>query len=263
MLRSPLSSPLSSPVASPLTPVAAVSGGGGTWTPADAATTPTIWYRGTENVVDASGDVTDWNDKTSPAYNAEQNTVAKSPHTGTQTINSLNALEFDGVDDTLAIAAGPQFGAGTDMMVFVVADCLSTEVGRIVNFQVGTGTRLMLSVESGTVLFAHSSTFSTVSHARSGGAEILCAYRDGTERGAGVGGTYTTDALGADLPTFNGWHIGSYNGANSFFDGNIAEIIIAPAYDLTERRKYEGYLAHRYALTASLPSGHPYKSSAP
>jgi hypothetical protein len=31
----------------------------------------------------------------------------------------------------------------------------------------------------------------------------------------------------------------------------------------TDRQKLEGYLAHRWGTTASLPSGHPFKSSAP
>lgn len=46
--------------------------------------------------------------------------------------------------------------------------------------------------------------------------------------------------------------------------GHVAEIIIlsSPA-DTAIRQKLEGYLAHKWGLTANLPSDHPYKSAAP
>lgn len=33
--------------------------------------------------------------------------------------------------------------------------------------------------------------------------------------------------------------------------------------DITDVQKAEGYLAHKWGLEGNLPSGHPYKSSAP
>jgi hypothetical protein len=48
------------------------------------------------------------------------------------------------------------------------------------------------------------------------------------------------------------------------FAGYIAEILIFDsALTTTERERVEGYLAHKYALTANLPSDHPYKSGPP
>ncbi|MDX1681100.1 MAG: hypothetical protein R3242_10255, partial [Akkermansiaceae bacterium] len=48
------------------------------------------------------------------------------------------------------------------------------------------------------------------------------------------------------------------------YNGTIAEIIICPAdHDEATRQKFEGYLAHKWGLTAKLPDGHPYKNSAP
>ena len=55
----------------------------------------------------------------------------------------------------------------------------------------------------------------------------------------------------------------NYNSTYSFV-GEIAEIV---AYDsalsTSDRESVEGYLAHKWGLTASLPSSHPYKTSAP
>ena len=46
--------------------------------------------------------------------------------------------------------------------------------------------------------------------------------------------------------------------------GDLAEFaILGHAASLSEVEQWEGYLAHKYALTASLPSNHPYKTTAP
>ena len=46
--------------------------------------------------------------------------------------------------------------------------------------------------------------------------------------------------------------------------GDIAEILVGGAtLDTNQRQKIEGYLAHKWGLSANLPSDHPYKSNAP
>lgn len=48
------------------------------------------------------------------------------------------------------------------------------------------------------------------------------------------------------------------------FNGELAEWLVCDAFiSSTDREKIEGYLAHKWGLTANLPSLHPYKSSAP
>jgi hypothetical protein len=48
------------------------------------------------------------------------------------------------------------------------------------------------------------------------------------------------------------------------YQGYVGEfLIVQQALSDADRRRVEGYLAHRFALTASLPSGHPYKSNPP
>jgi len=59
------------------------------------------------------------------------------------------------------------------------------------------------------------------------------------------------------------------NRANERTDGRVAEFFTvagAPGTggtDITDVQKAEGYLAHKWGLESNLPSGHPYKSSAP
>jgi len=59
------------------------------------------------------------------------------------------------------------------------------------------------------------------------------------------------------------------NRANERLDGQAAEFFVVGALpgtggtDITEFEKAEGYLAHKWGLTANLPADHPYINSAP
>ena len=56
---------------------------------------------------------------------------------------------------------------------------------------------------------------------------------------------------------------GSTNTSQNF-EGRICEIIALRYFpDIGLRQKIEGYLAHKWGLTANLPSDHPYKDNAP
>jgi len=61
----------------------------------------------------------------------------------------------------------------------------------------------------------------------------------------------------------NTLRIGAYGNDATGFDGDIAEVVIWRSVSTADREKIEGYLAHKWGLTANLPSSHPYKSSAP
>lgn len=54
------------------------------------------------------------------------------------------------------------------------------------------------------------------------------------------------------------------NNTNRGIQGNICEIVaFSSPINTANRQRVEGYLAHRWGTTGSLPSGHPYKASAP
>jgi hypothetical protein len=59
------------------------------------------------------------------------------------------------------------------------------------------------------------------------------------------------------------------NRANERMDGRVAEFFVVGALpgtggtNISEFEKAEGYLAHKWGLTANLPVSHPYKTSAP
>jgi hypothetical protein len=64
-------------------------------------------------------------------------------------------------------------------------------------------------------------------------------------------------------PTFN-FQIGA-TGNNLFpLTGSLAEfIIVSGVASSTDRQRVEGYLAHKWGLTANLPANHPFKTAAP
>ena len=58
--------------------------------------------------------------------------------------------------------------------------------------------------------------------------------------------------------------IGAFDGTSNFFPGLFCELIIAPSFlSATDVEKTEGYLAHKWGLTANLPANHPYKTVEP
>jgi hypothetical protein len=57
--------------------------------------------------------------------------------------------------------------------------------------------------------------------------------------------------------------VGNDNSGNKI-DGAVGEVVVGNgALSDGDREKIEGYLAHKWGLTANLPAAHPYKSLAP
>jgi hypothetical protein len=49
-----------------------------------------------------------------------------------------------------------------------------------------------------------------------------------------------------------------------YYNGAFAEIVVSNTeWSNTNRQQLEGYFAHKWGLTASLPANHPYKSTPP
>ena len=87
----------------------------------------------------------------------------------------------------------------------------------------------------------------------------------GTAHVAGtLNNTFTIQGSGlSNTPSLgSAFILGQYPGL--FYNGKMAEIIISNySWDTSERQQVEGYLAHKWGLTSSLPNDHPYKSTAP
>lgn len=105
----------------------------------------------------------------------------------------------------------------------------------------------------------------------SGTAVVLGGVADiGTRLLLSVNGTtYETTTFGTVgnkysnvVPNRVGFFGDRYGAAT--YEYSIGEVIMLnKAVSTADREKIEGYLAHRWGLEGSLPSGHPYKNSAP
>ena len=84
---------------------------------------------------------------------------------------------------------------------------------------------------------------------------------DGSDRGSSA----TSSSYGSSgnvLPS-GGFRIFINRSGNEYPEGDFHEALIVGGNDTSAIQKVEGYLAHKWNISSSLPSDHPYKSSAP
>lgn len=244
------------------------------WTPAaistalwlDAADASTITLNGST--------VSQWNDKSGNARNFSQATAAHQPVYVTTALNSKNVVNFVSVD-SLTRSAIPFNDLGNNSL-YVVANrtgkpsqynviiILARAQFRIRNMLANYGTVNVgkwgaytdteIPSPSGSINASYSINLIVADQA----TNAYLFYQNGTYQGSNgvvnVNATPFTDGacwIGNDQ-------------YNSSLEGNIAEVVFCNEKnsDLT-RQRIEGYLAHKWGLTANLPSDHPYKSTPP
>ena len=106
--------------------------------------------------------------------------------------------------------------------------------------------------------------------AQDGQWNIIGNQRDGTTHNMWNNGDFTNKSSNTVTSTATNSTrvgIGGYadgSGSQAAANIDIAEIVFyQSALSLSNRQLIEGYLAHKWGLTSSLPNDHPYKSSAP
>ena len=92
-------------------------------------------------------------------------------------------------------------------------------------------------------------------------------FRSGSGQGFKDGSVETLTTSAALSTTLDGFSVGALQGAlveNYYSNISVAEIIVLyEAISTVNRQKLEGYLAHKWGLTANLPADHPYKTVGP
>jgi hypothetical protein len=260
---------------------------GGNWTPAllgtklatwlDATDGSTLWANtaGTTPAPWAGGSkVARWDDKSGRGFHQLQGTDSNRPLYEGHTINGVRALRFDTWHFMQASANA--FGSSiSNAMIAVVYRLNATNVD---------GTLFLLSANEGTAQ-AHrwqshapwsnnqmsfdvggaaspqrltSSSWATVdvpimaSWYSSATASLKQVHKNGTL----VAGNNTANSVN----TAGGILINSASGQNC----TVGEVVILNGtVSEQERQKLEGYLAHKWQMTATLPAEHPYKYIAP
>lgn len=261
------------------------------WTPADIGAALALWLDANDaSTITLNGStVSQWSDKSGNNRHVSQATTANQPTYLSTGFNGKPALSFDGVDDfmpmnnVLAIGnsqaaslssfavfnfssapavnrfvfrggAGGSPSLNTDYAVFVgSADSL---------YRFGTGSSTdstAWQVLPTPLASADQLIFSGVMAASSGTTGTKASYMNGTLRASGnyaiKGPAATEAAIGALINAGAG---------SAFFQGNMTEVIMTTsALSTQDRQRTEGYLAHKWGLSANLPVDHPYRTVAP
>ena len=266
------------------------------WTPADITTALWLDAADASTITTVSGAVSQWNDKSGNGRTFSQSTVAARPTLTAAGLNGRNVVTFG---STLFIGAATAsdwwFMHGSQNSIIGVAAPSST-VDPGANVQM-IGTRVSGFTAGVQFLYADfSPNNNNFRHRNIRGSDAVSAIEastgDNTHPAANTATLYSilsdpTNATAADksIIRFNG---GSFiatntetasptssatapqfalrlgNEAASSFSGYWAELVVTSDLTSTDtRQRIEGYLAHKWGLTASLPADHPYKVNPP
>jgi hypothetical protein len=246
------------------------------WTP--EYITSSLWLDAADSetiTMDGSGNVEQWDDKSGDNKHATQSTVGARP--SLDTINSLDMLCFDRTNgEYLNVTDQPIVGTTSRTIFSVVQTRTYGSIGHgfigLTTNRSGSGSCWDHCIESnafyirvdGNAYWTPTTDLDTVClHSviwAGGDIDNAFVWQNGNALSLSGGAYCSINTLpgyltvGATLTQPTG----------QYFNGDIGEIVIYDSALPTEnRQKMEGYLAHKWGLEANLPSGHPYKTSAP
>jgi len=248
--------------------------------PSDIETTLWLDAADASTITESGGAVSQWDDKSGNGNNVSQATPANQPTYTSSGLNSKNVITFDGVNDWMACASSifsnqlsySWFAVATRSTTATIATLFSERIANnAVSVQLtALDTTAIINRASGTSASGFIDQTEAVSMPTT--PQILesiqfpgsgSAYRNAVQ-------TATNTATKASL-TFRPLLLGSqYDsaagtvGTQQFWPGYICEFIVTQNTTSTDtRQRIEGYLAHKWGLTANLPADHPYKTVEP
>ena len=238
------------------------------WSPSEISTL--AWYDAADSssITQTSNEVTQLSDKSGNNLHLAPIAGATGATTDTTTLNGLNLLNFNGdclensnfsydqQNNNLLLAFLIKIDASTSgTQHFIFAGTSSTTPSRSAIRKRGTNNVVELFGERN-----GGNTFVQFTNFTLGDYHIAIGRYNGTNSATFLNGTLcnTGDIGDAILDSLQ---FGHAEGEAQFFIGDIGEIIVFN--DNNDRQKIEGYLAHKWGLTANLPTNHPYKDSAP
>ena len=233
------------------------------WTPADITTALWLDAADSTTVTTVSGDVSQWNDKSGNGRNATQTTAAKRPFLNSSSVNGKDSISFSNVDSVEGLITSYTQSENNNYMICFAGSQASTMNSRLI---ASSSKNALISISrSGNTVFVGgnvvTSGWASVNTTNIG---ILLAPSSGNFQFYGNGTSIANATLTVtNFGTINfGSHGGGFSG-NEPADGTICEIVVVLESTTLTREKIEGYLAHKWGLTAGLPAGHPYKTNAP
>jgi hypothetical protein len=245
----------------------------GGWTPANISTALWLDAADASTITTVSGNVSEWRDKSGNGRHFSQATTGDRPVYATNALNSKNVINFASTDSLIRVAAIPFNDLGNNSLYIVgnltgrsdqynVALVITRAANRsrAILFNYGGanigkwGTYISADAPSplGNVGVSYKISEMIADQA----TNTYLFYQDGTSQGSN--GVVNANSIFSATS-----YIGN-DPNNAWLQGNIAEIIFCDEKNSdATRQQIEGYLAHKWGLTANLPSNHPYKSVAP
>jgi len=218
------------------------------WTPAEITTA--LWFDAADasTITESGGAVSQWDDKSGNGDNAIW--LGSKPTYELGAFNGKDSIYFDGTD-LLTIS-----GFNLDLSPFTI---MFVGEGQLLSAGLNNIPRLYLS--NNTASYVDNNIMSWI---EDNAKRLLSWSFDGinshiVHRNASSVSTATKAAASGLV---NDYYLGR-SGSN-YSDGRFCEYIVLRRNVTTiERQKLEGYLAHKWGLTANLPADHPYKTAIP
>ena len=272
------------------------------WNPSMITTALWLDAADSSTVTTVSGNVSQWNDKSGNGRNASQSTSGNRPVYQSAAQNGLNAVRFTSASSQF-MAAGTTstwnfLHNGTSSSVFIVSKIRSTgedpntnhavldtggasaletgwaliyddrvSVSRnnavVSNIRSGTSLGPALTVNQDVIIPGAYTILGTLLDADNATAADRLTIR--LNGGTPFGGNTETTARSTGNST-HALQLGriGFGGGSVYLTGDICEVLILNTHPTaTNRQRIEGYLAHKWGLTANLPSDHPYKTVGP
>lgn len=252
---------------------------GSSFTPTDLSSLQ-AWYKADSISQSDNTDVTTWSDSSGNGYDLTGYGTTK-PKFRTSVQNSLPVIRFN-ASGYLSRNAWSGFPSNNSAKaVAAVIEVVSTTTAKLYVTSGPTGSKRqdLVRIANATPRYLLRDAGGSFEFC-DGGSSVAAGYRiylagndsstvpfirlDGTAETLTFGGSYSdlnmTDSTSA---TFN---VGGFSDASSLLgqDEEVCEVVFCNAsLSTSDREKVEGYLAHKWGLTANLPSGHTYKNSAP
>jgi hypothetical protein len=236
------------------------------WDPSRITTALWLDAADASTITQSSNLVSQWNDKSGNGRNATQASSTLRPLYSASRINGKPAIYSDGIDDLM------EFGSAVcpnNFTIIAVGQSNSTDNPKSFVFNQfttgGAGRTQASFVRNDNTALLQLGTTVNVSSAFTLNANQLCEW----SRVAGTG-TITVNATNTDTGALTDT---IDSGNSSIFGRSFGEtysqvtigelVIVANGASIDNRQKLEGYLAHKWGLTANLPADHPYKVNPP
>ena len=250
------------------------------WTPAEITTALWLDAADASTITESGGAVSQWDDKSGNGRNATQSTPSNQPIFSATGLNNKQSINFDGDGDNLILPTGFLNGSPSISVAFVMLGPLQDN-DAIFGPSTSNSTGLEMvyaNVASYPTLLRVNGTnkittglWSTNSQPSISTIQANSSLTSGWLNGSAVN---AVDSTGISALNFNGvYSLGTYaNNVNSTNNSgltvsanmNMSEFVISESvWSTADRQKIEGYLAHKWGLTANLPADHPYKTAIP